>query len=83
LIPTHTEAIRWIDRYCKITITVKPILLADMRIKYRYQAVGFAKKEGYLITSKDFYNSMETAEDEAIKQVLKDLRYGQQNKTSS
>lgn len=83
LIPTYTEAIRWIDRYCKITITVKPTLLADMKVKYKYQAVGFAEKEGYFITSKDFYHSMEVAEDEAIKRVLKDLRYGQQNQTSS
>lgn len=77
--PTHTEAIRWIDRYCKITITVKSVLLADMRVKYRYQAVGFAEKEGYFIKSKDFYRSMEVAEDEAIKRVLKDLRHEQQN----
>lgn len=83
LIPTHTEAIRWIDRYCKITITVKPILLADMRVKHKYQAVGFAEKEGYFIISKHFYRSTEVAEDEAIKRVLKDLRYGQQNETSS
>lgn len=80
--PTHTEAIRWIDRYCKITITVKPVLLADMRVKYRYQAVGFAEKEGYFIISKDFYRSMEVAEDEAIKRVLKDLRHEQQNGAS-
>lgn len=79
LTPTHTEAIRWIDRYCKITITVKPTLLADMRVKYRYQAVGFAEKEGYFIISKHFYRSTEVAEDEAIKRVLKDLRHEQQN----
>lgn len=82
LTPTHTEAIRWMDRYCKITITVKPVLLADMRVKYRYQAVGFAEKEGYFITSKDFYRSMEVAENEAIKRVLKDLRHEQQNGAS-
>lgn len=75
LTPTHTEAIRWIDRFCKITITVRPVLLADMRVKYRYQAVGFAKKEGYFIKSKDLYRSVEVAEDVAIKLVLKDLRY--------
>lgn len=79
LVPTHTEAIRWIDRFCKITITVRPVLLTDMRVKYRYQAVGFAKKEGYFITSKHFYRSMGVAEDEAIKRVLKDLRHEQQN----
>ena len=82
LVPTHTEAIRWIDRYCKITITVKPVLLADMRVKYRYQAVGFAKKEGYFIISKHFYRSMEVAEGEAIKRVLIDLRHEQQNGAS-
>lgn len=82
LIPTHTEAIRWIDRYCKITITVKSELLADMRVKYTYQAVGFAEKEGYFITSKDFYRSMEVAEDKAIKRVLEDLRHEQQNGAS-
>ena len=79
MVPTHTEAIRWIDRFCKITITVRPVLLADMRVKYKYQAVGFAKKEGYFITSKRFYRSMGVAEDEAIKRVLKDLRHEQQN----
>lgn len=82
LTPTHTEAIRWIDRYCKITITVKPTLLADMKIKYRYQAVGFAEKEGYFITSNHFYSSTKAAEDVAIKRVLKDLRHEQQNGAS-
>ena len=82
LIPTHIEAIRWIDRYCKITITVKSTLLADMRVRYKYQAVGFAEKEGYLITSKYFCHSWEDAADEAIKRVLKDLRHEQQNGAS-